>query len=119
MVIVMPQELEVWYLLPAIRRDLAKEFLKLGLKQSEIARLLGISRAAITQYLTYKRANEVIFDNKTKLAIKKSAKLIHKNPNSLVLQMQLLCKIAKQNKVLCSINRCNCLKNNNCEVCLK
>ncbi|MCJ7817799.1 MAG: hypothetical protein MUP60_03010 [Candidatus Thorarchaeota archaeon] len=61
----MPQEVEVWYVLPAIRRELAKVMktkavLRVGeeskqkehkITQKEIAKMLGVTEPAITQYL--------------------------------------------------------------------
>ena len=48
----MPQEVEVWYVLPAIRRELAKimKFEK-GQAQKRIARMLGVTEPAVTQYM--------------------------------------------------------------------
>ena len=61
----MPQEVEVWYVLPAIRRELArimktKTVQRVGadgkkkehrITQKEIAQMLGVTEPAITQYL--------------------------------------------------------------------
>ncbi|TFG99985.1 hypothetical protein E4H12_00615 [Candidatus Thorarchaeota archaeon] len=61
----MPQEVEVWYVLPAIRRELAKVMKtkavpRVGedskqkehkITQKEIAKMLGVTEPAITQYL--------------------------------------------------------------------
>ena len=61
----MPQEVEVWYVLPAIRRELArvmktKTVQRVGengkkkehkITQKEIAQILGVTEPAITQYL--------------------------------------------------------------------
>ncbi len=61
----MPQEVEVWYVLPAIRRELArvmktKVVQRIGedgkkrehkITQKEIAQMLGVTEPAITQYL--------------------------------------------------------------------
>jgi predicted transcriptional regulator len=65
----MPQEVEVWYVLPAIRRELAKvmktkstsranedgEMIDHKITQKEIARMLGVTEPAITQYLLKKK----------------------------------------------------------------
>ena len=41
---IMPQEIEVWYLIPALRKELARIFIKdYGLAQKKAAELLGIS----------------------------------------------------------------------------
>ena len=65
----MPQEVEVWYVLPAIRRELAKvmktkvvqradedgDMKDHKITQKEIARMLGVTEPAITQYLLRKK----------------------------------------------------------------
>ena len=65
----MPQEVEVWYVLPAIRRELSKvmktkvvqradvdgEVKEHKITQKEIARMLGVTEPAITQYLLKKK----------------------------------------------------------------
>ncbi len=65
----MPQEVEVWYVLPAIRRELAKIMKTKAVQrtdedgrvkdhkitQKEIARMLGVTEPAITQYLLKKK----------------------------------------------------------------
>ena len=45
----LPQEIEVWYLIPAIRAELAKELLKEGINQTKIASILNITNAAVSQ----------------------------------------------------------------------
>ncbi len=58
----MPQELEVWYLLPALRKNLSRILIeKHGLKQKQVASLLGVTESAVSQYLKSKRANELKF----------------------------------------------------------
>ena len=65
----MPQEVEVWYVLPAIRRELAKvmktktvqradedgDKKEHKITQKEIAKMLGVTEPAITQYLLRKK----------------------------------------------------------------
>ena len=50
------QELEVWYILPAIRKAFAIEMIRQGIPQKRIAVLLGVTSAAISQYKNDKRA---------------------------------------------------------------
>lgn len=51
-----PCELIVWYVLPSIRRELARELVeKHHLSQAEVARKFGVTDAAISQYLKAKR----------------------------------------------------------------
>ncbi|MFW9887692.1 MAG: transcriptional regulator [Candidatus Thorarchaeota archaeon] len=52
----MPQEVEVWYILPAIRRELAKVMkFERGQAQKTIARMLGVTEPAVTQYMLSKK----------------------------------------------------------------
>lgn len=115
---IMPQELEVWYLLPAIRRELAKELLRLGMNQSDAAKKLGMSRATITQYVKSKRAKKITFDRQTLAEIKRCAKSLYSQSPCIIEQMQRISKIAKQNKLLCKMHK----EHGNhacCEVCLR
>ena len=56
-----PQEIEVWYVLPAIRKEMAKVMADKGLKQVEIAEILGLTKSAVNHYLKQKRAKDVNF----------------------------------------------------------
>jgi predicted transcriptional regulator len=59
-----PCELIVWYVLPSIRRELAKELVeKHNLKQAEVARRFGVTDAAISQYLKAKRGTSKEIEN--------------------------------------------------------
>ncbi|MFH1328275.1 MAG: hypothetical protein ABIH76_05470, partial [Candidatus Bathyarchaeota archaeon] len=60
-----PQEIEVWYVLPALRREFAKAFLETGMKQKDIAKIMEINEPAISQYLKAKRAKEFQFEQGT------------------------------------------------------
>ena len=50
-----PQEIEVWYILPAIRKELVRVFKEKGKSGKEIAFLLGITPASVSQYGKDKR----------------------------------------------------------------
>ncbi|MBN1280539.1 MAG: Fis family transcriptional regulator [Candidatus Thermoplasmatota archaeon] len=58
-----PCEVMMWNGLPAIRKELAiimiKEF---GLNQRQVAEKLGITPAAVCQYLSHKRGTQDLFD---------------------------------------------------------
>jgi hypothetical protein len=46
----MPQEVEVWYVIPSIRRELALAMIEKGRTQKSIAKMLGVTEPAVTQY---------------------------------------------------------------------
>ena len=114
-----PQEIQVWYIIPALRKELTLEMKKLGLDQKTIAKIIGVTEAAVSQYIKEKRANEIEFDQKTKDEIKKSAQLISQNGKLLFQEMQHLINQALENKVLCKF--CHSINDlpENCDVCFK
>ena len=109
----MPQEIEVWYVIPAIRREFVREMKKCGLKQSEIALKLGLTRAAVSQYVSGKRGSDVKFSKEVITEISKAvdALLEGRKPVSAI---QRVLKFVKKKGCLCEIHRkldknvCNC-----------
>ncbi len=101
----MPQEIEVWYILPAIRAELAKIMFKKGLKQKEIAKILGIANSAVCQYLKQRRANEIQFDEEIKKEIEKSCDNIIKNESCAIKEIQHICSFIKKSGFLCYIHK--------------
>ena len=73
----MPQEIELWYLIPGIRRELAKSFIeKHGMSQKKISEILNITESAVSQYLKSKRGSEMKFDENEMKMIEESAQKI-------------------------------------------
>ena len=64
-----PCEMVVWYIIPAIRSELAKDLLKLGMKQKKISELMDITQPAVSQYLTDKRGSGIEFNDDVKALI--------------------------------------------------
>lgn len=114
----MPQEIEVWYILPAIRRELVKEMMVLGLKQNQIASILGITEAAVSQYVKQKRAKEVEFTNETMEQIKASARAVMQDKERLIYEMQKILGMAKRSKTLCKVHYQHGNMPQKCEACL-
>ena len=117
----MPQEIEVRYILPAIRRELARIFIKEhNLNQKEAARLLGLTEAAVSQYQHSKRAKEVVFSESVIEEIKKSAEKIKsdKNPRQkLIGEMYRISNLTKVRQILCDLHRSQSKELENCNVC--
>lgn len=112
----LPQEIEVWYIIPAIRKELAKQLTKThGLSYEKTGNILGITKAAVSQYISNKRANKVCISKEIKKEIKDSAKILSKEPKQAVSEMQRLLKIMKDKK--CSCNVCKKFNKNIIEYC--
>jgi predicted transcriptional regulator len=70
-------EENVWYLLPLIRKEFAKSLIKdHGLTQRKAAEKLGITEAAVSQYVSKKRGDLKVTNAEIKREIKTSAKRI-------------------------------------------
>lgn len=65
-----PCEIVVWYVIPAIRSELAKELLNLGMKQKDVSELMDITQPAVSQYITDKRGSGIKLDDDVRQMIK-------------------------------------------------
>lgn len=114
-----PQEIEVWYVIPAVRRELAKTMLAAGLKQKKVAELLGVTEAAVSQYLSSKRAKGVIFDRKTMGKIRMAAGAMMKKKKTMLEAVQESCDCAKKQRILCKLHHRQSPIPLKCSICLK
>ena len=100
----LPQEIEVWYIIPAIRKELARLLTqKYELSYEKAGIILGISKAAISQYLSNKRANKIKLSSEVKKEISKSAKIIVENPKMALGEMQRILRYMKDKKCSCDV----------------
>tara|TARA_Y100000310_G_scaffold341261_1_gene439863 strand:+ start:1059 stop:1415 length:357 start_codon:yes stop_codon:yes gene_type:complete len=113
----MPQEIEVWYIIPSIRRELAKSLKLKGLSQKEIALTLGITEPAVSQYLHDKRASGIEFDDKLLKLVEGSAKILMEDPGRVVNEIQLILGNVRNSKLMCEIHRKYDSELGDCEVC--
>ena len=102
----LPQEIEVWYIIPAIRKELAIIFTKkYKLTFEKTGQILGISKSAVSQYLNKKRANKLKFPKQVQKEIEKSAGKINKNTAFAVSEIIKLLNIIKKSGYRCEICR--------------
>lgn len=103
--LIFPQELEVWYLLPAIRKRVALGLIETGLSQKDIAKLMFITEAAISQYKKDKRANDDFLGTKFDEEIKRSIHKIKSNNQFFFPEVMRLNSLVKDSGVLCSLHK--------------
>jgi len=102
----LPQEIEVWYVLPALRREFAKALIKEhSLTQKKVAALLQITEAAVSQYISGKRACAVEFSKDILNEIKKSAKKVVEEDATLFIELERISKLLTVKKVVCDMCR--------------
>ena len=102
---ILPQELEVWYVLPAIRKELARNLVVLGLKQKGVAEILDVTEACISNYFKSKRAMEIKFDSNIKSLIHVSALRLFKGESCFIKEVQKICNAFKEGEYLCSLHK--------------
>lgn len=117
-----PQEIEVWYVIPAIRREIAANLVAGGWTQRKAAKALGITEAAVSQYSNAKRGKHkrLAFSRPFLAAVKKVSSEIASGRVGAYFGVQFLVKRFRQSKELCSLH-CAFDKEKvprGCDVCL-
>ncbi len=119
----MPQEVEVWYVLPSIRRELTRMLIAKEIPQKTIAQMLGVTEPAVTQYKLEKstgrsRGDQVQIPKKLLPEIEKSVDVIikaweNKAPDDnvyeeMTLEVNRLIKVLRDAGILCEVHRTYC-----------
>jgi predicted transcriptional regulator len=104
-----PCEYMMWNGVPVIRKEIAESMIThFGLNQKEAAEKLGVTPAAVCQYISKKRGKIKIVDNEILVEIKLSAERIIKHSESVVTNETCrICKIM-QNKGIFPYHCENC-----------
>ena len=117
----MPQEIEVRYILPAIRREIARIFIEEHkLSQKEAAKILGLTEAAVSQYRHSKRAKSVVFSDDVVKEIKASVNKIgadKKNKQRLIAEIYRISNLTHVKQILCDLHRAQSNELHNCNFC--
>jgi predicted transcriptional regulator len=99
-----PQEVEVFYIIPGIKREVALCMKRKGMKQNKIAELLQIQGATVSQYLSSKRGSKIEFDKETLDEVSRSSDLIV-DKISYLREVQRLMKVIRRNGTLCRVHK--------------
>jgi predicted transcriptional regulator len=100
-----PCEYIVWNVLPSIRKEFVKSLKKnFNLSQKQISEIIGLTPAAVSQYLSDKRGGIAITDKRILREIDKSAKIIYKNgQKKLEEETCRICNLLKSTKQISNI----------------
>lgn len=102
-----PCEIVVWYVIPAIRSELAKELLNLGMKQKDVSELMDITQPAVSQYITDKRGSGIKLDDNVREMIHEFARQLSEGEATkadLISRTCTICKHVKTTDVLQQLN---------------
>ena len=116
-----PCEIVVWYVRPAIRSELAKELLNLGMKQKDVSELMDITQPAVSQYITDKRGSGIKLDDDVKAMIQKFASELAEGEATKAELIPRTCKICKNVKTEDVLEQLNIDKSElgeDCQTCL-
>jgi len=102
---VMPQEIEVWYLIPSLRKELTLALVKKGMKQRHVSHALGITESAVSQYIKSKRAQELKFSRKELKEIESAAEYIREDPDTAMKHIINLTTKFRGSKSICDIHK--------------
>lgn len=102
----LPQEIEVWYIIPAIRKELSRILTsRHNMTFEKAGNILGISKAAVSQYLSKKRASKFKLPREIKKDIEKSARIISQDNKKAVSEIMKILAVIKKMKCSCIICR--------------
>ena len=91
-------EIVVWYLIAAIRFELAKELLNLGMKQKDVSELMDITQPAVSQYITDKRGSGIKLDDQVRGMVQEFARELSEGEATKADLIPRTCKICKNVK---------------------
>jgi len=115
----MPQEIEVWYIIPAVRKALVKSMREMGMQQKDIAAKLGITEPAVSQYLKEKRGSEVKFGRALEGHIKKEAEKVASGSKTAMEVIHSITSMLGVKKIMCDIHRGKSKVAGKCDICFK
>ncbi|MBI3036362.1 hypothetical protein HYY73_01200 [Candidatus Woesearchaeota archaeon] len=101
--ITQPQEVEVFYILPAIRSRMAAALKGQGVRQKDIAELLYVQESTISQYLSSKRAADVKFNDRVDKEIADAVRKI-KTKRDMIRETQHILQMVRDENILCKIH---------------
>ncbi len=102
--LLLPQEIETFYVIPTIRKHLALEMRTLGMKVDDIASLLTVNKSAVSQYLNQKRGNKIVLDQQVIEKIKEVTPKIKDNFSYLKATQEIL-QFIRDNQLLCAVHK--------------
>ena len=102
----LPQEIQVRYVLPALRGELAKALVAdEGMSQREAAMILGMTEGAISLYLNGKRGNNVILGAELAAEVRKAAGAVMENKGALMGELIRLSNHEKALELMCRMHK--------------
>jgi uncharacterized protein len=107
-----PCMIVVQHILPVIRSAVAYELIEVhGLKKSRVAKLMGLTPAAITQYINRSRGDKpdnILKSGELKEMVSELSRDIaggEASPDMLVMQMCRMCSLLRSQGIICELHK--------------
>src|SRR3989338_5814733 len=101
---ILPQEIEVWYIIPAIRRETAICLSKKhNISYDKIDSIMGLTKTAISQYISGKRVEKIKMHPKALAEVEISCNRLMKNKSTIIKEISRILDIIKRKKLHCEI----------------
>ena len=116
-----PCELVVWKILPAIKAQIARNLKDKNMKQKDIAKVLDSTEAAISQYLSGKRASEFKIPERMNEMMEIVSQAVAEGKNQKVLQYGIcqVCRDIRTKGMACNVCKKESGDSNDCDLCMK
>ena len=115
----LPQEISTWYIIPAIRREFVKEMINQGLSQKKAADRLGLTEAAVSNYMKDKRASQVKLNDHIKEMIKGSVVNILSKQSDVFTEVYNVVKECEKDFTVCQIHAAYDEIPEGCKICFE
>ncbi|WGI16677.1 helix-turn-helix domain-containing protein [Methanonatronarchaeum sp. AMET-Sl] len=113
-----PCEIIVLHVLPSVRAQISKDLVEMGMSQQKVSEIIGITPAAISQYVSGKRGYEMEFKGEVREKIQDFAQQTYNQGEADVLQgVCSICDVVKENGVLCDLYEKYEEQTNKCSSC--
>jgi predicted transcriptional regulator len=115
----LPAEIEAFYVIPAVRRELARLLVARGLTQRAIAQKLGVTEPAVSQYLANKRGIPYEYPENVARELEAAADRIKAANDSSAARAEIaqLCDRIRDERVMCGIHRKHTTVKDGCSTC--
>ena len=100
----LPQEIEVWYIIPAIRKEIATCLIREHkITYARVGEILGLTKAAVSQYLNNRRAGKITLPEQARKQVAKSCVKIVKGKSNAVKEILDILKFIREKDLPCRV----------------
>jgi predicted transcriptional regulator len=115
----LPQEIEAFYVIPAVRRELARILVADGLTQRLVAHKLGVTDAAVSQYLSNKRGITIEYPPTVAATFRAAADAVKNATNERTVReaLEAACAAVRDERVMCTLHKKHATVKDGCSDC--